>query len=556
MELRSWLGLGRWESWVGEGGAGEGRANVSHLPYNRNGYVFFTSARGLEKGDITDILEHAASIYVNSSTEDLRASEEAAFASIKRVDYMGVYTSDHRKEHLNGLFQVLISGFWLFITIISLFHEIEVGESSNVMGLLKGSLPVCPRNQHCSRWARIYMKYCLCGVKDGVSLTLGLVSVISWGVAEVPQIITNYKEKSTEGISIAFLMTWILGDLFNVCGCLLEPATLPTQYYMAMLYTITTVFLAAQTVYYGHIYNRLKSHKRDYQGGMLSQTEAVDKSSIVGESQTQLGEEALTSSPIAVVSHAGPHGRTFYYTSARSLSRSLTPTAGSYLGRSPITIPGQHSLQAPLLSEIISTEYPTTIKTKSTLCVVSAVTLFIKSFGLYTLQLDRSDISSEKPTGVVIFIGRKLLQNGGGLLLVNEVEEHSGIGTFLGWAMAAIYMGGRIPQIFLNIRRGNVEGLNPLMFVFALVGNVTYVASILVSSLRWSKIRPNLPWLVDAAGCVLLDCFILVHEYLSILIVTSSAEVHSWRQLLLDDHSPEMHEFINCIVMLSWCQQS
>jgi uncharacterized protein with PQ loop repeat len=44
-----------------------------------------------------------------------------------------------------------------------------------------------------------------------MALTLGLLSVISWGVAEVPQIITNYKHKSTEGLSLAFLMTWIVG---------------------------------------------------------------------------------------------------------------------------------------------------------------------------------------------------------------------------------------------------------------------------------------------------------------------------------------------------------
>ncbi|KAF5201261.1 PQ-loop repeat family protein / transmembrane family protein, partial [Thalictrum thalictroides] len=60
------------------------------------------------------------------------------------------------------------------------------------------------------------------------------------------------------------------------------------------------------------------------------------------------------------------------------------------------------------------------------------------------------------------------------------------------------------------IRRGNVEGLSPLMFIFALVGNMTYVASILVSSLQWSKISANLPWLVDAGGCVLLDTCILI----------------------------------------------
>nr|CAD1829007.1 unnamed protein product [Ananas comosus var. bracteatus] len=53
----------------------------------------------------------------------------------------------------------------------------------------------------------------------------------------------------------------------------------------------------------------------------------------------------------------------------------------------------------------------------------------------------------------------------------------------------------------------SVQGLNPLMFTFALIGNATYVGSILVNSLDWNKIRPNLPWIVDAGGCVLLDSF-------------------------------------------------
>ncbi|CAN1129259.1 Probable vacuolar amino acid transporter YPQ1 [Linum perenne] len=63
--------------------------------------------------------------------------------------------------------------------------------------------------------------------------------------------------------------------------------------------------------------------------------------------------------------------------------------------------------------------------------------------------------------------GRKLLQEGG--------MASSAVGQWLGWLMAAIYMGGRIPQIWLNIKRGSVEGLNPLMFIFALIANLTYV---------------------------------------------------------------------------------
>lgn len=33
---------------------------ASHLPYNRNGFKFFTAEGGLNKGDIAQILEYAA----------------------------------------------------------------------------------------------------------------------------------------------------------------------------------------------------------------------------------------------------------------------------------------------------------------------------------------------------------------------------------------------------------------------------------------------------------------------------------------------------------------
>jgi len=88
------------------------------------------------------------------------------------------------------------------------------------MGVFGGTPPpTCPSSRHCTEWARIYLKYCLCSQKDSAALALGLISVISWGVAEVPQIITNYRQKSTEGLSIAFLMTWIVGYAVPLVFC-------------------------------------------------------------------------------------------------------------------------------------------------------------------------------------------------------------------------------------------------------------------------------------------------------------------------------------------------
>ncbi|KAG5239709.1 phosphoglucosamine mutase family protein [Salix suchowensis] len=67
---------------------------ASHLPYNRNGFKFFTNAGGLGKADIKNILERAADIYKSFTYEGLMKSKQKASESIKRVDYMTVYTSD------------------------------------------------------------------------------------------------------------------------------------------------------------------------------------------------------------------------------------------------------------------------------------------------------------------------------------------------------------------------------------------------------------------------------------------------------------------------------
>nr|KAJ0193277.1 hypothetical protein LSAT_V11C800422780 [Lactuca sativa] len=352
----------------------------------------------------------------------------------------------------------------------------------NAMELLKSNMPMCPVDQHCSQWARNYMKYCLCTRKDWISLILGLISVMSWGVAEVPQIITNYKQKSSEGLAMCFLLTWILGDLFNVFGCLLEPAT---------LYLVTTLALTSQALYYGYFCHQNTSKRQDHK------IESADKKikCNLDDSTAPMLSKPTPSLPIPAADYDSAPERV-YYTSARSLTRSHTPTNFFQRATTPVSIStcDQGSVQEPLL---LGKSQP-----KTMLCVVFTVAIF-----LYTsnLKLERNSYldstSSVKPhEGFVIQVSGSLVEG-------NEGSSQSiGIGTFLGWGMAAIYMGGRLPQIFLN-------GLNPLMFVFALVGNSTYVASILVNSLEWSKIHPNLPWVVEASGCVMLDTFFIYFRY-------------------------------------------
>ncbi|KAF2949553.1 hypothetical protein DAI22_01g119300 [Oryza sativa Japonica Group] len=345
------------------------------------------------------------------------------------------------------------------------------------MGIFSGAgahRPSCPSAANCAKWAQTYLKYCLCSTRDGMALTLGLLSVISWGVAEVPQIITNYKHKSTEGLSLAFLMTWIVGDFFNLIGCFLEPETLPTQFYMALLYTITTVILTGQTVYYSHIYHRLKAKKaratskpQRHQRADASLREKLLGPKVIGEirNNSHLGATVPipTSSPITVNTEIvrqrhGPSSLSeYYYTSARSLSSSPVPMSGTWSANyhqtnSPPEIDDQ---KESLVSEFSPAQYAASPLIKNSLSVVPWMSLLL---GMSVLHFLVGTTHQEVPNGIVIPVGRRLL------LLADDHADSSvsngsgsGIGSFLGWAMAVIYMGGRLPQIWLNMKRGNAE---------------------------------------------------------------------------------------------------
>ncbi|KAL5557224.1 hypothetical protein UlMin_039460 [Ulmus minor] len=345
-------------------------------------------------------------------------------------------------------------------------------------------------NKPCVKWVEKYFEDCLCNLKDEFSFAFGLISLVCWGVAEIPQIITNFRSKSGHGVSLAFLLTWVAGDIFNMVGCLLEPATLPTQYYTALLYTVSTVVLVIQSVYYDYIRSWWKRQQVTAKKGFEEDE----------EHRKPLRPNSDDSGiPIPSTPKATPR-REFYYTSARSLAGSGTPPFRSYMraarsGPSAVTILSDDSSsddEAPQVHSNKTVSQPRPIPKSAG----------YGSFLATSLNMPfQSNALTQFSVGIT---ARKLLHEN------NLSEGHTVYGQWLGWMMAAIYMGGRLPQIWLNIKRGSVEGLNPLMFIFALIANVTYVGSILVRTIEWDKIKANMPWLLDAAVCVLLDLFIIM----------------------------------------------
>ncbi|EIN12730.1 PQ-loop-domain-containing protein [Punctularia strigosozonata HHB-11173 SS5] len=86
-------------------------------------------------------------------------------------------------------------------------------------------------------------------MSETLSSLLGYISIACWIVVYSPQIIENYRLQSGEGISIGFVIIWLLGDLFSLGGALLA-RLIPTIIILALYYSICDVVLLFQIYYY------------------------------------------------------------------------------------------------------------------------------------------------------------------------------------------------------------------------------------------------------------------------------------------------------------------
>jgi len=84
---------------------------------------------------------------------------------------------------------------------------------------------------------------------SALSTVLGGVSIGCWIVVYSPQIIENYQLKSGEGLSVLFVIVWLLGDLCNLFGAILA-GLLPTVIILALYYTLCDMILLFQIYYY------------------------------------------------------------------------------------------------------------------------------------------------------------------------------------------------------------------------------------------------------------------------------------------------------------------
>ncbi|KAI9508897.1 PQ-loop-domain-containing protein [Russula earlei] len=250
---------------------------------------------------------------------------------------------------------------------------------------------------------------------DALSGILGWISIATWVVVYSPQIYENFVLKSGEGLSIAFVVIWLAGDLCNLLGASMA-GLLPTVIILAAYYTFCDTVLLIQIYYY-----------RWMNTGTLARPEVQG----VGDA-----EEA-------------------------------TPLLTSNNNDGQVTEKGR-SLKRHVL------EYVGMIN-----CLVVA--------GIVAWAISEKVQGIDEPRPGAI------------------VEWRS---QMMGYASALLYVGSRVPQISKNFET-KCDGLSPGLFIFGIMGNLTYALSIWVSSGEMGHLIANASWLAGSTVTMILDIFVL-----------------------------------------------
>lgn len=265
-----------------------------------------------------------------------------------------------------------------------------------------------------------------------VSGITGSISIACWIIVFVPQIYENFSRKSSEGLSLMFIILWLAGDVFNVLGAVLQ-GVLPTMIILAVYYTLADIVLLVQCLIYGH----------------------GEKPDLVHLSPANPLSEDVLETALSRDRHLAEDSD--YDDLVVDDENNLTPLKAAFLKTLMVML----VFMAGLIGWYVS---------------------YIKDHG-----------KKKSPPSELVF---------------------DPLAQFFGWLCAVLYLGSRIPQILLNYKRKSCEGISFMFFLFACLGNLTYVISILAIDVSPNYLLVNSSWLAGSLGTLGLDFTIFVQFFL------------------------------------------
>ncbi|CUS21790.1 LAQU0S04e00848g1_1 [Lachancea quebecensis] len=95
---------------------------------------------------------------------------------------------------------------------------------------------------------------CSYRVLPHISTIAGSISFLSSFIAQIPQVLETYVDKTVEGLSPLFLLAWLFGDITTLIGATLTNQ-LPFQIILALYFLANDLFICGQYYYYGVMHN-------------------------------------------------------------------------------------------------------------------------------------------------------------------------------------------------------------------------------------------------------------------------------------------------------------
>lgn len=305
----------------------------------------------------------------------------------------------------------------------------------------------------------------------------GILSLMVWLFAQLPQVLENHINESVAGISPTFLACWISGDATNLIGCVLSRA-LPFQICLAAYYCFIDLILSLQFWYYTRVYPRQKVHHNLLQSPNMMRPVLLRGST-----------------------HNHHHSRT---------NRFEDPTHDLNLARLGSSSRRYRSKRKSFISKILSSS------------------LLSQLFGKARAMPVQPRDSDSSQSSIRAKLQASLASLGPVLSTlkskVTSVHYNPALlGALCGWISSMLYLLSRSPQIWRNYQNKSTKGISPFLFLFAMIGNSLYTVSIVSDLYLLSKyeshlghanyndvLMAQLPFIIGSAGTVLFDFVLLI----------------------------------------------
>lgn len=345
---------------------------------------------------------------------------------------------------------------------------------------------------------------------DAISQIFGSISIACWIVVFSPQIIENWKRGSADGLSVLFIIVWLAGDLFNIFGAVLQ-GVLPTMIILAVYYTLADIVLLIQCFW--------------YKGFTLRDSYKTPLNHSNNEVSVASEQSPLLSDPRAGPTHGNgnengiSNGYEVHPVRISDIDRRHSHHSQGSFRERYLSIDGTHlSPVIPLLpddptqghsADVLTASPQSSQSSLQTVLYNAVIVLLVIAAGIFGWYLSAYNATpSDEPDQPLSF---------------------NPWGQVGGYICALLYLGSRVPQLLLNYRRKSTEGISMLFFLFACLGNLTYVLSILVykphcgrsacapgqASQAYGKyVAVNASWLLGSLGTLLLDAGVFVQYFL------------------------------------------